>query len=100
MFAECKQDIKFSGMSVTEGIRQGLLSDAENIRLEFRREFQHLALQRERGLHSRSEGRFCDHFFHGFCQFLFLQGNEPCEVSYAGKAGKYMGQRGTALPRM
>ena len=36
----------------------------------------------------------------GICQFLFLQGNEPCEVSYAGKAGKYMGQRGTALPRM
>jgi dCTP deaminase len=36
----------------------------------------------------------------GICQFLFLQGNEPCEVSYAGKSGKYMGQRGTALPRM
>jgi len=24
----------------------------------------------------------------GICQFLFLQGNEPCEVSYAGKSGK------------
>ena len=36
----------------------------------------------------------------GICQFLFLRGNEPCEVSYAGKSGKYMGQRGTALPRM
>jgi dCTP deaminase len=36
----------------------------------------------------------------GICQFLFLQGNEPCEVSYADKSGKYMGQRGTALPRM
>jgi dCTP deaminase len=36
----------------------------------------------------------------GICQFLFLQGNEPCEVSYADKAGKYMGQRGVALPRM
>ena len=36
----------------------------------------------------------------GICQFLFLQGNEPCETSYADKAGKYMGQRGTALPRM
>ena len=30
----------------------------------------------------------------GACQFLFLQGNEPCEVSYADRAGKYMGQRG------
>jgi dCTP deaminase len=36
----------------------------------------------------------------GICQFLFLQGNEPCETSYRDKAGKYMGQRGTALPRM
>ena len=36
----------------------------------------------------------------GICQFLFLQGNEPCETSYADKAGKYMGQRGVALPRM
>ena len=40
------------------------------------------------------------HANEGICQFLFLQGNEPCEVSYAGKSGKYMGQRGTALPRM
>src|SRR5258708_36076731 len=29
----------------------------------------------------------------GACQFLFLQGNEPCEVSYADRAGKYMGQQ-------
>ena len=36
----------------------------------------------------------------GICQFLFLQGAEPCETSYADKRGKYMGQRGTALPRM
>ena len=36
----------------------------------------------------------------GICQFLFLQGSEPCEVSYADRAGKYMRQRGTALPRM
>ncbi len=36
----------------------------------------------------------------GICQFLFLQGAEPCEVSYADRAGKYMRQRGTALPRM
>ena len=38
--------------------------------------------------------------FEGISQFLFLQGNEPCETSYADKAGKYMGQRGVALPRL
>ena len=36
----------------------------------------------------------------GACQFLFLQGNEPCEVSYADRAGKYMGQRGVTLPKI
>ena len=36
----------------------------------------------------------------GICQFLFLQGAGPCEVSYADKAGKYMHQRGVALPRL
>jgi dCTP deaminase len=36
----------------------------------------------------------------GICQFLFLRGDEPCERSYADKAGKYQGQRGVALPRM
>jgi dCTP deaminase len=36
----------------------------------------------------------------GICQFLFLQGATPCEVSYADKSGKYMGQRGVSLPRM
>jgi dCTP deaminase len=36
----------------------------------------------------------------GICQFLFLQGESPCEISYADKAGKYMGQRGVALPRL
>ena len=36
----------------------------------------------------------------GICQFIFLQGNEPCETSYADKAGKYMRQRGVALPRL
>ena len=36
----------------------------------------------------------------GICQFLFLQGAGPCEVSYADRAGKYMGQRGVATPRM
>jgi len=38
--------------------------------------------------------------FEGICQFLFLQGNEACETSYADKRGKYMGQRGVALPRL
>ncbi len=38
--------------------------------------------------------------FEGISQFLFLQGNEPCETSYADKAGKYMGQRGVSLPRV
>lgn len=38
--------------------------------------------------------------FEGICQFLFLHGDAPCETSYADKAGKYMGQRGVALPRL
>src|ERR1700688_3792069 len=40
------------------------------------------------------------HAFEGICQFLFLEGNEPCETSYADKAGKYMHQRGVALRRL
>jgi dCTP deaminase len=36
----------------------------------------------------------------GACQFLFLAGNEPCETSYADRAGTYMGQRGVTLPRL
>jgi len=36
----------------------------------------------------------------GICQFLFLKGEGPCEVSYADKAGKYMGQKGVTLPKM
>lgn len=36
----------------------------------------------------------------GICQFLFLHGDSPPETSYADKAGKYMGQRGVALPRL
>ncbi len=38
--------------------------------------------------------------FEGICQFLFLQGEAPCETSYRDRAGKYMGQRGVALPRL
>ena len=48
--------------------------------------------------------RACSARFHGAregaCQFLFLQGNEPCEVSYRDKAGKYQGQRGVTLPKI
>jgi len=36
----------------------------------------------------------------GLCQFLFLKGDSPCEISYADKGGKYMGQTGVTLPRM
>ena len=36
----------------------------------------------------------------GACQFLFLQGDQPCAVSYADKQGKYQGQRGVTLPRI
>lgn len=36
----------------------------------------------------------------GVCQFLFLKGDSPCEVSYSDRCGKYMGQRGVTLPRM
>ena len=36
----------------------------------------------------------------GICQFLFLKGDSPCEISYADKAGKYMRQRGVALPKL
>jgi dCTP deaminase len=36
----------------------------------------------------------------GACQFLFLKGDRPCEVSYADRAGKYMKQRGVTLPKL
>jgi dCTP deaminase len=36
----------------------------------------------------------------GACQFLFLKGAKPPDVSYADRAGKYMGQRGVTLPRL
>ena len=36
----------------------------------------------------------------GICQFLFYKGDSPCEVTYADRAGKYMGQRGVTLPRL
>jgi dCTP deaminase len=36
----------------------------------------------------------------GIAQFLFFKGEGACEVSYADRAGKYMGQKGVTLPRM
>ncbi|MCB9965442.1 MAG: dCTP deaminase [Rhodospirillales bacterium] len=36
----------------------------------------------------------------GVAQFLFFKGSTPCEVSYASRSGKYMGQRGVTLPRL
>jgi dCTP deaminase len=35
----------------------------------------------------------------GVAQMLFFESDEPCEVSYRDRAGKYMGQRGVTLPR-
>ncbi len=36
----------------------------------------------------------------GICQFLFLKGEAPPEVSYADRKGKYMRQMGVTLPRL
>jgi len=36
----------------------------------------------------------------GACQFLFLKGEGPPEVSYADRKGKYMGQRGITVPKL
>ena len=36
----------------------------------------------------------------GACQFLFLRGESPCQVSYADRKGKYQGQKGVTLPRI
>lgn len=36
----------------------------------------------------------------GIAQVLFFEGDEPCEVSYSAKKGKYMGQVGVTLPRL
>jgi dCTP deaminase len=35
----------------------------------------------------------------GVAQFLFFESDEPCEMSYADRQGKYQGQRGVTLPR-
>lgn len=34
----------------------------------------------------------------GVAQLLFLESDEPCEVSYRDRNGKYQGQRGVTLP--
>ncbi len=36
----------------------------------------------------------------GIAQFLFFKGASACEISYADRAGKYMGQRGTTTARL
>ncbi|MGC9522166.1 MAG: dCTP deaminase [Anaerolineae bacterium] len=36
----------------------------------------------------------------GIAQVLFVEGDAPCEVSYADKHGKYQGQKGVVLPRL
>jgi dCTP deaminase len=36
----------------------------------------------------------------GLCQILFFQGDEPCQVSYKDRAGKYQNQTGIMLPKL
>lgn len=36
----------------------------------------------------------------GACQFIFLKGEGPCDISYADRKGKYQGQTGVTLPRL
>ncbi len=36
----------------------------------------------------------------GVCQFLFFKGDQPCEVSYRDRSGKYMNQTGVTLPKI
>jgi dCTP deaminase len=36
----------------------------------------------------------------GLCQVLFFQGDEPCEVTYSSRSGKYQSQTGIVLPRI
>ena len=36
----------------------------------------------------------------GIAQVLFFQSDEPCDVSYADKKGKYQKQQGLTLPRL
>jgi len=36
----------------------------------------------------------------GIAQVLFFEGDEPCEISYADKKGKYQHQQGILLPKL
>jgi dCTP deaminase len=36
----------------------------------------------------------------GIAQMLFFESDEPCEVSYADKKGKYQSQQGLTLPKL
>jgi dCTP deaminase len=36
----------------------------------------------------------------GLCQILFFQSEEPCEVNYKDKRGKYQSRRGIVLRRL
>ena len=36
----------------------------------------------------------------GIAQVLFFEGDEPCEISYADKKGKYQKQVGVVLPKL
>ncbi|MFO3797041.1 MAG: dCTP deaminase, partial [Anaerolineales bacterium] len=36
----------------------------------------------------------------GIAQVLFFEADEPCEVSYDERKGKYQGQHGIVLPRL
>ena len=36
----------------------------------------------------------------GVAQMLFFESDEPCEVSYNDKKGKYQAQRGVTPPRL
>ena len=36
----------------------------------------------------------------GLCQILFFRSDEPCEISYADRKGKYQNQQGNVLPKL
>ena len=36
----------------------------------------------------------------GAAQFIFMQGNEKPEITYAQRNGKYMKQKGVTLPKV
>lgn len=38
--------------------------------------------------------------YEGIAQVLFFEANDPCEISYAARKGKYMNQVGITIPRM